>query len=76
MTDRQVWFYYKMNRNIKKSLTFIGITFFLNYIMVILLLVWGGKWDASISVILGMAYMFIPIEEAYITWNMLPGLSF
>jgi membrane protease YdiL (CAAX protease family) len=55
-----------MNRNIKKSLIFIGLTFIINYLMVILFLVLGGKWDMTSSLTLGVAYMFVPMIVAII----------
>ena len=50
-----------MNRNIKKSLLFIGLTFLCNWHMVFLFLALGGKWGMSSSLIIGTAYMFIPM---------------
>ncbi|MEK6693484.1 MAG: CPBP family intramembrane glutamic endopeptidase [Nitrospirota bacterium] len=53
-----------MNRNIKKALTFIGLTFLFNYLLVILYFAFGGKWVAPGSVIITTAYMFIPMVTA------------
>ena len=50
-----------MNRHIKKSLVFIGLTFFCNWLMVFLFLALGGKWTMSVALVLGTAYMFIPM---------------
>ncbi|MFC1905496.1 CPBP family intramembrane glutamic endopeptidase [Chloroflexota bacterium] len=55
-----------MNRNIKKSVIFIALTFVINYLMVILFLALGGKWDMTSSMTLGTAYMFIPMIVAII----------
>lgn len=50
-----------LKRNIKKSLIFIGLTFFGNWLMVFLFLALGGQWGIYSSMIIGTAYMFIPM---------------
>ena len=53
-----------MNRNIKKALLFVGLTFSFNYLLVILYLALGGKWAMPGSLIIATAYMFIPMIVA------------
>lgn len=55
-----------MNKNIKKAITFIGLTFFLNYLMVILYFALGGKWVMPGSLIVATIYMFIPMITALV----------
>jgi hypothetical protein len=57
-----------MNRNIKKCLVFIGITFFFNYLMAFLFWVLGGKWTGTniTATIVGIGYMFIPMIVAIV----------
>jgi membrane protease YdiL (CAAX protease family) len=53
-----------MERNIKKTLIFIGLTFFLNYLLVILFFVFGGTWSMPGSLVVPLFYMFIPMLVA------------
>jgi hypothetical protein len=55
-----------MNRNIKKALTFIGLTFLFNYLLVILFFTFGGKWVVPGSIYVTTAYMFIPMIMAIV----------
>ncbi len=55
-----------MNRNIKKALTFIGLTFLFNYLLVIFYFAFGGKWVSPGSVYITTAYMFIPMIMAIV----------
>ena len=55
-----------MNRNIKKVLIFIGLTFLFNYSLVILYFAFGGKWVTPGSVIITTGYMFIPMMMAIV----------
>lgn len=50
--------------NMKKVMLFLGLTFSLNYLMVILYLAMGGKWVLPGSAIIGVAYMFVPMLVA------------
>lgn len=53
-----------MAENIKKAALFIALTFFLNYLLVILYLALGGKWLMPGSLIVATSYMFIPMLVA------------
>lgn len=55
-----------MKRNMKKALTFIGLTFFFNYLLVILYFALGGKWVMPGSLIVATSYMFIPMIVAVV----------
>ena len=50
-----------MNKNIKKSMLFVGLTFLLCWAMVALFFAFGGKWNTSISFGITTLYMFIPM---------------
>lgn len=53
-----------MERNIKKTLIFIGLTFFLNYLLIALFFVFGGTWSMPGSLVVSLFYMFIPMLVA------------
>jgi len=53
-----------MTKNIKKAMLFIGLTFFFNYLLVILYFAFGGKWVMPGALIVATAYMFIPMLVA------------
>jgi membrane protease YdiL (CAAX protease family) len=55
-----------MNKKAEKTVIFIGLTFFLNYLLVILYFALGGKWVMPGSLIVATAYMFIPMVVAII----------
>ena len=55
-----------MNRNIKKSLLFIVLTFFFNYLLIFSYLALGGKWLMPYAAIVGAIYMFVPMVIAII----------
>ena len=56
-----------MNRSIKKSLLFIALTFFFNYLLIFSFLALGGKWLTPRAIlIVGPIYMFIPMVVAII----------
>ncbi|MBI2851856.1 MAG: CPBP family intramembrane metalloprotease [Chloroflexi bacterium] len=48
-------------KNWKKTALFLGLTFSLNYLLVILYLALGGKWVMPGSLIISVIYMFIPM---------------
>jgi len=52
--------------NVNKALLFIALTFLANYLMITLYLYFGGKWVTPNSIILAIAYMFIPMIMAII----------
>ncbi|HPL54287.1 MAG TPA: CPBP family intramembrane metalloprotease [Bacillota bacterium] len=60
-----------MNKNMKKALTFIGLTFFLNYLMVTLYFALGGKWIMPGSFIIATSYMFIPMLVALVVQKLI-----
>ncbi len=55
-----------MNKNPKRIVIFIGLTFFLNYLLFFLYFLLGGKWVMPGSLIIATAYMFIPMIVAII----------
>lgn len=55
-----------MKRHFKKVWLFLGLTFFFNYLLVILYLALGGKWVAPGSLVVTTAYMFIPMLVAVV----------
>ena len=55
-----------MEKNIKKSLLFIGLTFSLSWLIAILFFLLGGKWNTPISMVVGVVYMFVPMTIAII----------
>ena len=60
-----------MNKNIKKAPVFVGLTFFFNYLFVFLYLALGGKWVMPGSLIVGTAYMFVPMIVAIIVQRLI-----
>ncbi len=50
-----------MNKNIKKSMLFVGLTFLLCWAMIALFFAFGGKWNTTISFVITALYMFMPI---------------
>ena len=52
--------------NVNKALLFIALTFLANYLMITLYLYFGGKWVTPNSIILAIAYMFIPMIMAIV----------
>lgn len=55
-----------MEKNIKKSILFIGLTFSLSWLIAILFFILGGKWNTSIAGYIGIVYMFVPMTIAII----------
>lgn len=53
-----------MNRNLRRAITFIGVVFFLNYLLAILYFTLGGQWVMPGSLIVATIYMFIPMAVA------------
>lgn len=60
-----------MTKNIKKAVIFIGLTFFFNYLLVILYLALGGKWVMPGSLIVATTYMFIPMIVAIVVQKLI-----
>jgi len=55
-----------MERNIRKSILFIGLTFFVSWLIAILFFILGGKWSTPIATVVGVVYMFVPMTIAII----------
>jgi membrane protease YdiL (CAAX protease family) len=55
-----------MNKNFKKVILFIGLTFFANWSMAILFFALGGKWGTIGSLVMAAGYMFVPMIIAVI----------
>jgi len=56
-----------MNRNIKKAALFIGLTFFVSWLMAVLFFAFGGKWlSTPSSLVMAVSYMFVPMIMAII----------
>ena len=55
-----------MDEKAKKIGLFIGITFFLSWLMAILFFLLGGRWNTPVATIIGVAYMFVPMVSAII----------
>lgn len=55
-----------MERNIRKSTLFIGLTFFSSWLIAILFFILGGKWNTPIATVVGVIYMFVPMTIAII----------
>jgi len=53
-----------MQKNIKKSLLFIALTFFFNYSFIFAYFALGGKWVMPYAAIVGAIYMFVPMTVA------------
>lgn len=55
-----------MDEKAKKIGLFIGITFFLSWLMAILFFLLGGRWNTPGATIIGVAYMFVPMVSVII----------
>ena len=55
-----------MDRNVKKALLFIVLTFAANWLMAALFFAFGGRWNTSASLAMAAAYMFVPMVIAII----------
>jgi membrane protease YdiL (CAAX protease family) len=53
-----------MCEHIKKSVTFIGLTFLVNWSFALLFYVLGGRWGTPAGIAFGAAYMFVPMIVA------------
>ncbi|MBA7478502.1 hypothetical protein ES707_13927 [subsurface metagenome] len=56
----------KMNKNFKKAMLFIGLTFPCSWLMAILFFVFGGKSYTSAFYVMGISYMFVPMIIAIV----------
>lgn len=50
-----------MNKNLKKAILFICLTFLVNWLMAALFFAFGGKWGSPSSLAFAAAYMFVPM---------------
>ena len=55
-----------MNKNVKKVILFIGLTFFFNWLMATLFFAFGGRWGSPASIAMAASYMFVPMIMAII----------
>ncbi len=55
-----------MNKNPKKIMLFIGLTFLANWLMAALFFALGGRWGSPASLALAAAYMFVPMVMAIV----------
>jgi membrane protease YdiL (CAAX protease family) len=55
-----------MNRNTKKIILFIGLTFGLCWLMAILFYALGGTWNTTGSLVMATLYMFVPMIMAVV----------
>ena len=53
-----------MNKKVKKVGVFIGITFTLSWSIVLLFLIFGGKWSTLSAMIITIVFMFTPMISA------------
>ncbi|NPV30693.1 MAG: CPBP family intramembrane metalloprotease [Firmicutes bacterium] len=60
-----------MAGSIKKAALFTGLTFFFSYLMVFLYLALGGRWAAPGSLVLSVAYMFVPMTGALVVQRLI-----
>jgi membrane protease YdiL (CAAX protease family) len=50
-----------MKTHMKKAWLFVGLTYFLNYFLVIFYRLLGGRWEIPGSLIVSIVYMFVPM---------------
>ncbi len=50
----------------KKVILFIGLTFFVSWLMAILFFTFGGRWGTATSIVMAACYMFVPMVVAVI----------
>lgn len=60
-----------MTGNIRKAALFLVLTFFFNYLLVILYFSLGGKWVMPGALIVISAYMFIPMMVAILVQKLI-----
>lgn len=60
-----------MAGSVKKAALFTGLTFFFSYLMVFLYLALGGRWAAPGSLVLSVAYMFVPMTVALVVQKLI-----
>jgi hypothetical protein len=60
-----------MNKNFKKVMLFIGLTFFVNWSMVSLFFALGGKWGTIGATVMAAGFMFVPMVVAIIVQKLI-----
>ena len=60
-----------MQKNIKKSLLFIALTFFLNFTFIFAYFALGGKWIMPYAALVGAIYMFVPMTVAIVVQKLI-----
>jgi membrane protease YdiL (CAAX protease family) len=60
-----------MNKNFKKIMLFIGLTFFVNWSMAGLFFALGGKWGTIGATVMAAGYMFVPMVVAIIVQKLI-----
>ena len=60
-----------MQKNIRKALLFVALTFFFNYSFIFTYLALGGKWVMPYAAIVGAIYMFVPMTVAIIVQKLI-----
>ncbi|MBM3150088.1 MAG: CPBP family intramembrane metalloprotease, partial [Chloroflexi bacterium] len=60
-----------MSKSIQKATIFLCLTFLANYLMVTLYLYLGGKWVMPGTLIISIAYMFVPMIMAIVVQKLI-----
>ena len=60
-----------MNQHIKKAMLFVGLTFLVSWLMVLLFFAFGGKWNTPASIAMAVCYMFVPMIIAIIVQKLI-----
>ncbi len=60
-----------MNQHIKKAMLFVGLTFLVSWLTVLLFFAFGGKWNTPASIAMAVCYMFIPMIIAIIVQKLI-----
>ena len=60
-----------MNQHIKKAILFVGLTFLVSWLMVLLFFAFGGKWNTPASIVMAVCYMFVPMIIAIIVQKLI-----
>lgn len=60
-----------MNKNFKKVIVFIGLTFFVSWSMAGLFFALGGKWGTIAALVMATGYMLVPMVVAIIVQKLI-----
>ena len=55
-----------MSKRVKKVALFLGLTFLVNWSLGLLFLALSGRWNTPAGLVLGAAYMFVPMIVAIV----------